>query len=75
MLTDPTPRLCQYCGSRYRPRYPTQRWCRRWCRLKAQAAQGRAARRVWIEAGRPLLAERPVEEPQRGEVRRRTFAA
>ena len=71
MLTDPTPRLCEYCGARYRPRYPTQRFCRHWCRKQAMAAEGRAARRVWFDAGRPMLAEAPVAEPQRGELRKR----
>jgi hypothetical protein len=74
MLTDPTPRLCEYCGARYRPRYPTQKWCRRWCRMQAKAAEGRAARRTWFEAGRPLPEEPVVEEPERHELRKRSVA-
>jgi hypothetical protein len=74
MLTGPTPRLCEYCGARYRPRYPTQRWCRRWCNKQAKAAEGRAARRTWWSAGRPMEQERPREEPERGTLRKRFVA-
>jgi hypothetical protein len=75
MLGDITKRRCDYCGARYRPRHPDQRYCRRWCRLKAQGAEARSARRVWIEAGRPMQPERPVQEPERHEVRKRGVAA
>ena len=57
MLTDIRPRHCDYCGAKYRPRVDSQRYCRRWCRDQAKAAEGRAARRVWSEAGRPMLGE------------------
>ena len=50
-------RSCEYCGQVYRPRVEDQRWCRRWCRKQAMALAGRAARRAWIEAGRPVQAE------------------
>ena len=74
MLTDITRRVCEYCGGRYRPRYPTQRWCRHWCRKQAKAAEGRAARRTWFEAGRPMGQEPVVEEPERHEVQKRKVA-
>ena len=54
MLTDISQRYCEFCDTKYRPRYPTQRWCRRWCRMQAKAAEGRAARRAWWRAGRPM---------------------
>jgi len=57
MLTDIRPRYCEFCGAKYRPRVDSQRYCRRWCRLKAKAAEGRAARRVWWRAGRPMMVE------------------
>ena len=60
MLTDIRPRNCAHCGARYRPRVPDQRYCRRWCRAQAKAAEGRAARWVWRKAGRPMQIE---EEP------------
>lgn len=74
MLTDISKRPCEYCGTNYRPRWPDQRFCRRWCRMKGKAAEGRAARRTWVEAGRPMLAERPREEPERHELRKRFVA-
>jgi hypothetical protein len=60
MLTDIRKRECEWCGQRYRPRVPDQRYCRAWCRARAKAAEGRAARRVWWQAGRPM--ERPQEQ-------------
>jgi hypothetical protein len=50
-------RICQYCRERYRPRVEDQRYCGRWCRMQAKAAEGRAARSVWRRAGRPSEAE------------------
>lgn len=46
-------RVCKWCGERYRPRVEEQVYCGRWCRMQAKAAEGRAARRVWRDAGRP----------------------
>jgi len=54
MLTDIRKRPCDHCGEMFRPRYPTQRFCRRWCRLQGKAAEARAARRTWWKAGRPM---------------------
>jgi hypothetical protein len=48
-------RPCKYCGESFRPRVADQIYCRRWCRLHDKASQGRAARRVWRQAGRPTL--------------------
>ena len=65
MLTDISPRICDYCSAKYRPRVDSQRYCRRWCRLQAHAAEARAARRLWSEAGRPMLGEdQPRAMPQ-----------
>lgn len=57
MLTDIRPRHCEHCHAKFRPRVDSQRYCRRWCRAQAKAAEGRAARRVWWTAGRPMRAE------------------
>jgi hypothetical protein len=54
MLTYIRPRFCDHCGAKFRPRVDAQRYCRRWCRAQAKAAEGRAARRVWWQAGRPM---------------------
>jgi hypothetical protein len=56
-LTDIRIRHCENCDGKFRPRVPDQRYCRRWCRLEAKAAEGRAARRVWWAAGRPMETE------------------
>jgi hypothetical protein len=48
-------RECKWCGQAFRPRVPDQRYCRLWCRTEAKAAEGRAARRVWWQAGRPKM--------------------
>jgi hypothetical protein len=74
MLGDISRRPCKYCGARYRPRHPAQVYCRRWCRLRAQAAEARSARRVWIDQGRPMMAEPVRAEPEGGEIRRRSVA-
>jgi hypothetical protein len=72
MLTDITRISCAYYGQRYRPRYPTQRFCRRWCRLQGKLAEARSARRVWVGAGRPVFNDRPVvDEPDTREIYRR----
>jgi hypothetical protein len=52
-------RVCRWCGERYRPLVPDQVYCRRHCRLEGKKADGRAARKVWREAGRPT--ERELE--------------
>jgi hypothetical protein len=52
MLTDIRKRQCETCGEMFRPRYPTQRWCRAWCRAQGKASEARAARRSWCEAGK-----------------------
>jgi hypothetical protein len=51
------PRECEVCQRRYRPRSPDQRFCGFDCRMKGKAAEGRAARRLWVQAGRPREAE------------------
>jgi hypothetical protein len=48
-------RECANCQTMFRPRVSGQRYCRTWCRLEAKAAEGRAARRVWWRAGRPMI--------------------
>jgi hypothetical protein len=55
-------RPCDYCGQPFRPRVDAQRYCRAYCRAEAKAAEGRAARRVWWQAGRPMPVERPQEQ-------------
>jgi hypothetical protein len=57
-------RRCDYCGAMFRPRVPSQRYCRLWCHNKDKAAEGRAARRVWRERGRPMFDEREQEQQQ-----------
>ena len=57
-------RRCEWCGEMYRPLTPDQRYCRKWCRKAAKAAEGRAARRVWWRAGRPMD---EVRDDARGE--------
>lgn len=64
LLTDNRPRQCDYCHAKFRPRVDAQRYCRRWCRLQAKAAEARAARRVWVSAGRPMPDEPIVPEPE-----------
>jgi len=61
-LTDPSPRYCAHCGVSFRQRHPDQKFCRRWCRLQHNAAEGRSARRVWWREGRPMLDNRPIRE-------------
>ena len=55
-------RECVYCGKAFRPRVPDQRYCRPSCRAEAKAAEGRAARRLWREAGRPMQFEEQPEQ-------------
>jgi len=62
-LTDPTPKYCDYCGSKFRERYPGQRYCRPHCRNAGKAAEGRSARRVWNDVGRPVFDDRPEPKP------------
>jgi hypothetical protein len=62
MLTDIRPRNCAYSGAKYRPKVDDQRFCRRWCRMQGKAAEGRAARRVWWRAGRPMVEEEQAEQ-------------
>jgi len=57
MLTDIRKRHCETCGELFRPRYPTQRWCRAWCRAQGKASEARAARRAWCDAGKPKETE------------------
>ena len=57
-------RECEWCGTRYRPRVPDHRYCRATCRLQAKAAEGRAARRVWWRAGRPMQIEDEQQQRQ-----------
>ena len=69
-LTNPLPRYCDYCGSKFRQRYPTQRFCRPWCRNEGKAAEGRSARRSWWAQGRPMINEAVREEPKHSAWRR-----
>jgi len=57
MLTDIRKRHCETCGEMFRPKYPTQRWCRAWCRAQGKASEAPAARRSWCDAGRPKETE------------------
>jgi hypothetical protein len=50
-------RECANCHGMFRPRVSGQRYCRTWCRVDAKAAEGRAARRAWWRAGRPMQFE------------------
>jgi hypothetical protein len=54
---DVSKRQCHFCGASFRPRHPSQRYCRYWCSLNGKSAEGRAARRVWWRAGRPSETE------------------
>lgn len=59
MHFDHSRRNCDYCGQFFRPKVDAQRYCGQWCRMNAKAAEGRAARRVWRRAGRPMEDELP----------------
>ena len=48
-LTDPTPRYCDYCGSKFSERYPGQRFCRPWCRN--EGGRGTLSASVLVGAG------------------------
>lgn len=58
-------RECSWCGQRFRPRVPDQKWCRATCRSQAKAAEGRAARRVWWRAGRPMQLDEQQQQDRR----------
>jgi hypothetical protein len=60
-----TKRECANCGKQYRPRVPDQRYCGPYCRALAKAAEGRAARRVWWRAGRPMQIEDEQQQQER----------
>ena len=50
--------VCENCGRDFfseRPEY--QRWCCEWCRKEYRAAEQRAARKLWREAGTQELLE------------------
>lgn len=55
-------RECEWCGERYRPRVPDQRFCRPWCRQQAKAKEGRDARRAWWSLDRPMFEEQKTKE-------------
>jgi hypothetical protein len=59
---------CQNCGETFIPRVAGQKYHTRACRMDAKAAEGRAARRLWEQAGRPLECS-PVDEGQEPELR------
>jgi hypothetical protein len=48
---------CWYCRKPFNVRWPGQRFCRAHCRRMGKAIEGRAARRSWDDAGRPVQAE------------------
>jgi hypothetical protein len=50
-------RLCFWCGQKYLPHVPDQKYCGPYCRNKAKALEAKSARRVWWRAGRPMLRE------------------
>jgi hypothetical protein len=54
---DTAKRHCAFCGELFRPSRPTQKYCRYFCYCNGRAAEGRAMRRVWQSAGRPMLGE------------------
>jgi hypothetical protein len=47
-------RLCVFCGHSFTAVNETQRFCGPRCRAQGRALEGRAARRVWAAAGRPI---------------------
>lgn len=59
-------RECEWCGTRYRPRVPEQRWCRLSCRRQWKAKEGRVSRRLWIRAGRPMQLAEDEQQQERG---------
>jgi hypothetical protein len=63
-------RQCEQCHSMFRPRVPEQKWWGPYCRMKAKAAEGKAARRVWWANGRPTLdqveTENQIDRPNIG---------
>jgi predicted nucleic acid-binding Zn ribbon protein len=49
------PRNCSHCGKSFVPNHrENQRYCNKECWQAAKAKEGRAARRVWWQAGRPM---------------------
>jgi hypothetical protein len=58
-------RFCIYCGKPYRPHVADQRFCGPYCRANGKAAEGRAARRAWWAAGRPMFEETDVEQKRK----------
>jgi hypothetical protein len=48
-------RICECCGRRYAPTYPTQRWCSPECRQDFRNAELQAARKLYARVGRPKL--------------------
>lgn len=55
-------RECDWCGGRFRPRVPDQRYCRLSCQLQAKAKEGRVARQIWVRAGRPMQLDEQQQE-------------
>jgi hypothetical protein len=60
-------RICEECGREYEPSHPAQRWCDPTCRDEYRAAELRAARKMWAQAGKPkaVLEECRATEVQR----------
>ena len=48
-------RSCEVCGDAYRPHVSTQRYCSAYCRAQAQRREAKSARRLWVQAGRPII--------------------
>ena len=53
---------CDNCGKPLIGARFGQRFCDRLCRLEGMAAEGRAARRAWDEAGRPMFCDEIEDE-------------
>jgi hypothetical protein len=56
--------VCENCFREYLPERERQRWCSPECRDTYRNAELRAARKLWVRAGRPKL---EVVEQQFGE--------
>jgi hypothetical protein len=47
--------VCEVCKREYRPRAGDQRFCGPACRYEGKKLEAKSARRVWADAGRPLV--------------------
>jgi len=56
--------VCENCFRDYLPERERQRWCSPECREEYRNAELRAARRMWVEAGKPKAVLEECREVQ-----------